>query len=137
MNYPVLIMKSVEGKNGYQLSVIDLPGCQVYADTIDKGLAALNETIAAHLSILVEYGEQIPHANSIEYHMNSDKYQSPIWAVIEFDVVPYMGKSHKINVTLPELLIKKIDDRVNKSSNYKTRSGFIASACLNELNIKE
>lgn len=137
MNYPVLIMKNVDGKIGYQLRVIDLPGCQVHATTIDEGLAALNETIAAHLSILVEYGEQIPHANSIEYHMSTAKYPSPIWAVIEFDVVPYMGKSHKINVTLPELLIKQIDDRVNKSGNYKTRSGFIASACLNELNMKE
>jgi len=30
-------------------------------------------------------------------------------------------------------LIKKIDDRVNKSEAYKTRSGFIAQACLAEL----
>jgi len=49
--------------------------------------------------------------------------------VIDIDILPYMGKSHKINVTLPELLIKQIDDRVSKSEKYKTRSGFIAIAC--------
>jgi hypothetical protein len=31
-------------------------------------------------------------------------------------------------------LIKQIDNRVSKSSTYKTRSGFIASACITELN---
>ena len=82
---------------------------------------------------MVEYGEQVPHAKTIEEHMLTSTAPSPIWAILDFDIVPYMGKSHKINVTLPELLIKQIDDRVDKSSHYKTRSGFIAMACLTEL----
>lgn len=132
MKYPVLAIKN-SGENYYTFSVVDLPGCQVKALTMDEGLSKLNEAMASHLSILVEYGEPIPQAKSIEDHLTLLEQPNAIWAVLEFDIIPYMGKSHKINVTLPELLIKKIDDRVAKSSQYSTRSGFIASACIAEL----
>lgn len=132
MQYPVQAINNIEEK-GYILSVIDLPGCQVKALTVDEGLAKLNEAMAAHLSVLVEYGEPIPPAKSIEEHMLVANQPTVIWALLEFDIIPYMGKSHKINVTLPELLIKKIDDRVAKSAQYNTRSGFIADACIAEL----
>ncbi len=132
MKYPVLIKRN-EVDNFYQLSVLDLPGCQVKADSIDSGMNILEEAIASHLNILTEYGETVPHAKSIDHHIRISTELSPIWAVIDFDIVPYLGKSHKINVTLPELLIKQIDDRVSKSSTYKTRSGFIATACVIEL----
>lgn len=132
MNYPVLVLKnSIE--NNYSFSVVDLPGCKTSALTIDEGIKKLDEVIASHLTILVEYGEQIPTARSIENHMKAAHEPTAIWALINFDIVPYLGKSHKINVTLPELLIKQIDDRVNKSEQYKTRSGFIATACMHEL----
>lgn len=132
MKYPIQIIKNTVESN-YTFSVIDLPGCQVKATTMDDGLDKLEEAMASHLSILVEYGEPVPQAKSIEYHMNESSQLSPIWALFDFDIIPYMGKSHKINVTLPELLIKKIDDRVAKTSQYSTRSGFIASACITEL----
>jgi predicted RNase H-like HicB family nuclease len=138
MNYPVLITKkSTENSlaSNYTFSVVDLPGCQTTAKTMDEGLAKLNDVITSHLSILVEYGEQVPHAQSIEFHMKNTTDLAPIWAMIAFDIVPFLGKSQKINVTLPELLIKRIDDRVNKSSDYKSRSGFIAQACMTELAI--
>lgn len=132
MKYPIMVIKS-NVENNYNFSVVDLPGCQVKAATMDDGLHMLEDAMASHLSILVEYGEQVPQAKSIEYHMQKTTEISPIWAVLEFDIVPYLGKSHKINVTLPELLIKQIDDRVAKTSQYSSRSGFIANACISEL----
>lgn len=132
MKYPVLVSRNNQ-ENNYLFSVVDLPGCQVKASTMDEGFLLLNEAMVSHLKILVEYGEQVPHAKTIEAHMPVCSDPSPIWGILDFDIVPYMGKSHKINVTLPELLIKQIDDRVAKSSEYKTRSGFIAMACLTEL----
>ena len=129
MKYHVLVSRNNE-ENNYMFSIVDLPGCQVKADTMNEGFSRLNEAMISHLTILVEYGEQVPHAKTIEEHMLQTTATSPIWALIDFDIIPYMGKSHKINVTLPELLIKKIDDRVAKSVEYKTRSGFIAMSCL-------
>jgi predicted RNase H-like HicB family nuclease len=131
MKYPIALKKII-GVENYKVSVPDLPGCECNGENVDASLEKISDCIATHLSILAEYSEPIPHATSIEHHL--ENYPSVIWGIIDIDITPYLGKSHKINVTLPELLIKQIDDRVSKSSAYKTRSGFIASACMSELN---
>ncbi len=131
MKYPVALKKII-GVDHYKVSVPDLPGCECNGEDIDVALTKISDTIESHLSILSEYGEAIPNATSINNHQETNS--GVIWCIIDIDITPYLGKSHKINVTLPELLIKQIDDRVSKSSAYKTRSAFIASACLNELN---
>ncbi len=130
MKYPIVFTPSISD-DGYDISVPDLPGCIEKSTTIDLGLEKIRQNMAAHLSILAEYGEAIPHANAIDRHQS--KVSNGIWAIIDIDISPYLGKSHKINVTLPELLIKQIDDRVSKSAAYKTRSAFIATACIGEL----
>ncbi|MBA6378937.1 MULTISPECIES: type II toxin-antitoxin system HicB family antitoxin [unclassified Colwellia] len=131
MKYPIALKKII-GVESYKTYVPDLPGCVGNGESIDVSLNNINDSIAAHLSILAEYGEAIPHATTIENHLTA--YPNVIWCILDIDITPYLGKSHKINVTLPELLIKQIDNRVSKSSTYKTRSGFIASACISELN---
>lgn len=134
MFYPVLINQSVDN-DVYQITVPDLPGCEEKTANLDNGVIQIKHTIANHLTILAEYGEAIPKANTIAHWKKH--HVDGIWALVEIDITPYLGKSHKINVTLPELLIKQIDDKVSKSDNYKTRSGFIATACINELTLKE
>lgn len=129
MHYPIKI--SNNENTGFLLEVPDLAGCQCISDTIEEGFREIKQAIISHLMILAEYGEIIPQASNIE----SLKIQSEdvIWGLLEIDITPYLGKSHKINVTLPELLIKQIDTQVSKSEEYKSRSGFIASACISEL----
>ncbi len=138
MKYAILFTSEQNSEN-FQVMVPDLPGCSVSAESIDLGLEKISQAIKSHLSILAEYGEKIPSALSVEKHRRQYVIENPhthaqaFWAIVDIDITAYLGKSHKINVTLPELLIKQIDERVSKSSAYKTRSGFIASACLVEL----
>lgn len=132
MKYPIKMIKS-NIDNNWVISVPDLPGCQVIDKSVDSALAQITTVIAEHLTILAEYGETIPHGTLLEKHIEQHKGQDYSWAIVDFDIMPYLGKSHKINVTLPELLIKQIDDRVKKSELYATRSGFIATACLSQL----
>jgi len=138
MKYTV-VFTSEKNDGFYQVLVPDLPGCSVNVDSIDVGLEKIMQSIKSHLAILAEYGEKIPIALSIDNHRKAYANEHPhthsqaFWAIVDIDITAYLGRSHKINVTLPELLIKQIDDRVSKSSAYKTRSGFIASACLVEL----
>ena len=131
MKYPVVI-KAIEN-NQFSITVPDLPGCDEQAQSIEIAMVRITEAIAEHLAILAEYGENIPHPKSIDEHIKQQQSQDVIWAIVDIDITPYLGRSHKINVTLPELLIKQIDDRVSKNEAYKTRSGFIAKACLAEL----
>ncbi len=138
MNYAVIFSFDEQALN-YRVTVPDLPGCAITSKNIDLGLEEITKAIKSHLSILAEYGEKIPNADSIEVHRKKFMLENPhtfsqaFWAIVNIDVIPYLGKSHKINVTLPELLIAQIDDKVSKSSEYKTRSGFIATACFAEL----
>jgi len=138
MKYAIVFV-STKNDGVYQVSVPDLPGCAVSADSIDLGLDKISQSIKSHLTILAEYGEKIPTALSIDKHRQHYSVEHPhthsqaFWAIVDIDITAYLGKSHKINVTLPELLIKQIDEKVSKSSAYKTRSGFIASACLYQL----
>jgi predicted RNase H-like HicB family nuclease len=132
MLYPVSVHKPLH-EEMFTVAVVDIPGCQVKAKSIDLALVQIEEVMAEHLSLLAEYGEAIPQAKPIEQHMKLTSDPTIVWAVINFDITPYLGKSHKINVTLPELLIKKIDDCVARKPEYKTRSGFIATACIAEL----
>ncbi len=123
----------------FKVSVPDLPGCAIAAKTIDLGMDDITKSIKSHLAILAEYGEKVPNAKGLDSHRKSYMLENPhtfsqaFWAIINIDITPYLGKSHKINVTLPELLIAQIDNKVSQSSDYKTRSGFIASACFAEL----
>jgi predicted RNase H-like HicB family nuclease len=136
LNYAVVFLYS---ENQYTISVPDLPGCSVISKSIDLGMEQVTSVIQSHLTILAEYGEKIPNAKSLERHRENFKLDNPhtfmqaFWAIINIDITPYLGKSHKINVTLPEILIAQIDNKVSKSTSYKTRSGFIAKACIREL----
>jgi len=138
MKYAIIFV-SAKNDGIYQVSVPDLPGCGTSADSVDLGLKKISQSIKSHLAILAEYGEKIPSALSIDKHRQQHTidhphtYSQAFWAIVDIDITAYLGKSHKINVTLPELLIKQIDETVSKNSAYKTRSGFIASACLVEL----
>jgi len=138
MKYAIMFFYDDKNVN-YQVSVPDLPGCSVTEKTIDLGMEAITKSIKSHLAILAEYGEKVPSAKGLESHRKNYMLENPytfsqaFWAIVSIDITPYLGKSHKINVTLPELLIAQIDDKVSKSAEYKTRSGFIASACFAEL----
>ncbi|NMP15335.1 type II toxin-antitoxin system HicB family antitoxin [Thalassotalea sp. Y01] len=132
MRFPIVLLFNPE-KNDYKVVVADMPGCECRASTMDEALDKVISVIESHLSILAEYNEDIPVASLFESHVSKMEFRGGVWAVVDIDVAPYLGKSHKINVTLPELLIKKIDDTVSTEATYHTRSGFLATAAMNEL----
>jgi hypothetical protein len=75
----------------------------------------------------------IPVASTVQKHLSNRNYEGWVWALVDVDLTPFLGKSHKVNVTLPEGLLKRIDDVVARQPTYKTRSGFLAQAALHEM----
>lgn len=132
MHYPIAIEVGDE-QHAYGVVVPDLPGCFSAGDTFDEAIANAREAIEGHLESLSEHGDPIPTATAIQQHLDNPDFTGWIWAAVEIDMTPYLGKSHKINVTLPDLLIKRIDSTVAKHGDYKSRSGFLARAALHEL----
>ncbi|CBV44051.1 type II toxin-antitoxin system HicB family antitoxin [Halomonas elongata] len=133
MYYPIAI-EIADEQHAYSVVVPDLPGCFSAGDTFDEAVANAREAIEGHLESLSDHGDPIPKTTTIEQHLENPDYKGWVWATVEVDITPYLGKSHKINVTLPELLIKRIDTAVAKQGDvYQSRSGFLSRAAQYEL----
>lgn len=131
MLYPIAIEKGNDTE-AFGVVVPDLPGCFSAGDSFEEALLNAKEAIEFHLEALADLSELPPQASSIDMHYAHDDYRGWVWALCDVDVEPYMGKASKINVTLPNLLTKRIDDLVKSSSLYKSRSHFLQVAASHE-----
>lgn len=132
MLYPVAIEPGSDN-SVFGVAVPDVPGCFSYGDSLDEALANAKEALEMHFEALAELGELPPEASNIKDHYAIADYAGWVWAVVEVNTEPYMGKSSKINVTLPDLLTRKIDDVVGGNRTYKSRSHFLQVAAAHEL----
>lgn len=126
MRFPIAIELG-DNKHAYGVTFPDVEGCFSAGDTFDEAIDNALEALRGHLEVAVEYGEPIPKAGTVEQHKDNPDFTGYSWAFVELDMTPYLGQSKKINVTLPEYLIQRID---NISSN---RSKFLANAALKAL----
>jgi len=74
----------------------------------------------------IEGGGTVPAPRALAEHRADPELAGRIWAVVEVPVERYFGPAEKINITLPRLLLAKIDERVR--ARGETRSGFLAEA---------
>lgn len=133
MLYPIVIEKG-DINTAYGIIVPDLEGCFSAADNYHEIYDNAIEAISLHLECMVDDGQEIPLPNSIEYHMKNPKYEGMTWALVPVDVYRYLGKTEKINVTLPARLIHLIDAKVaTNKERYKSRSNYLASLAEKEL----
>ena len=132
--YPIAVERPKDGE-AFGVHFPDIPGCFSAGDTLDEAVANAKEALEGFFELCSDDGEVIPESSDIQSHLTNEKYEGFIWSFIELDITPFMGKSKKVNVTLPEYLIKRIDEAANTNSSYKTRSGFLAAAAEKELSL--
>lgn len=133
MRYPVAIHKDTD--SCYGVSVPDIPGCFSAGETYDEALTNAEEAISSHLEILAEDGSIAPHPGTIEELKDNPDYADASWALADVDVAAFLGKSEKATVSLPKLLIEKIDDHV-RAGGAKSRSAFLAESAISVLGLK-
>lgn len=132
MLYPVAIETGSES-SAFGVVFPDVPSCFSAGDTLDEALANAKEALELHFEALSELGELPQQPSNVKDHIGNAEYAGWVWAVIEVDVEPFMGKASKVNVTLPDLLTHKIDAVVSTTHAYKSRSHFLQVAAANEL----
>ena len=130
MKYPVVIHH--DDGSAYGVTVPDILGCFSAGETVDEALENTQAAIAGHLEILAEDGVVAPAATDISSHQKNPDYADGIWAYVEVDITPYLGKAQKVNVTLPDFLIRKIDEAV-AAGKGKNRSAFLADSAMRAL----
>jgi predicted RNase H-like HicB family nuclease len=132
MLYPIAIEKG-DDVHAFGVIIPDIIGCYSAGDSFEEALTNAKDAIETHLELLAEDGDLPPMASSIDTHYGQERFTGWIWALCEVDIDPYMGKANKLNITLPKLLTKRIDDVVKANDNYKTRSHFLQVAACHEI----
>ena len=138
MIYPVIVHHDDDSAYGVTVPDFvkdDIGGCFSAGDNYAEALDNTKEAIIAVLEILIEDNKSIPVASKIEDFLHFEDYRGGVWALIDIDLTPYLGKSKKINVTLPDGLISRIDSAVANSKQFATRSNFLAIAAQKLLHL--
>ncbi|MGC1306132.1 MAG: type II toxin-antitoxin system HicB family antitoxin [Phormidesmis sp.] len=126
MRYPVVIYKDID--SDYGVTVPDLPGCFSAGTSIDEALEEAVEAIECHVEGLLIDNEGIPLPIAIERHKENPDFADGIWALVDIDLSKLSGKTRRINVTIPERILKRIDDCASRQG--ESRSGFMTTAAI-------
>ena len=131
MKFPVVLHKDAD--SDYGVTVPDVPGCFTAGATVSEALESVQEALALHLEGLIADDQNLPQAQEVDIHLANPDFAGGVWAVVDFDLTPYLGKWVRFNASLPEHLLNRIDEKVQKDHRYASRSGFLATAALREL----
>ncbi|MFT0213952.1 type II toxin-antitoxin system HicB family antitoxin [Pseudomonas sp. F1_0610] len=132
MRYPIFIEDGNE-TTAFGIHIPDIPNAVTAGDTFDEAYQAGIEVAHIMLSDIAQQGLDLPLPTSVEHHKNNPDYAGMGWGYIDIDVTPYLGKTEKVNVTLPSYLVTKIDHFV-QVHNIKSRSAFLAEVALEKIN---
>lgn len=127
MHYPIVIHK--DKVSDFGVTIPDLPGCFSAGTTYEEAITNTVEAIECHVEGLLLDNEAVPVAKDIDAHIRKKEYAGGIWALVEIDMSKLSGKAKRVNITLPERLLRLIDCYV-KQHAHKTRSALIAEAAL-------
>ncbi|WP_428945278.1 type II toxin-antitoxin system HicB family antitoxin [Pantoea sp. FN060301] len=135
MLYPAYIHQDQDGSASG--SFPDVPGCYFAGDTMEEAAADAASALEAHFELMADMGKDIPApAAMITRTSGSDEnYTGGFWFGVTVDLTKFMGKADRINITLPHILIEKIDNTVSKNPRYTSRSHFLAEAARKELSV--
>jgi predicted RNase H-like HicB family nuclease len=127
MRYPIAI-ETGDSKHAYGVVVPDLRGCFSAGDTLDEALTNAREVILLHLEGLVDDGQSFPKPSTIEQLRS---YRGCTWAIVDVDVSELGDKAARVNITLPQWILRAVDAHARKQG--ETRSGFLARAALDAM----
>lgn len=127
MRYPVAI-ESGDARHAHGVVVPDLPGCFSAGDTLDEALTNTQEAILLHLEGLLDDGKAIPKPSAIEKLRRKREFKSWTWAVVDVDMSQLGDKAARINITLPQRILRAVDSHARRLG--ESRSGFIARAAV-------
>ena len=126
-HYPIAIEPG-DDTHAFGVEVPDIPGCFSAGDTLDAAIRGAVEAIELHLESLAEEGQQPPLPSEAHAIKDNSRYAGYYWALASVDETPYLGKSEKLNVTLPRFVTHQIDQFTQTHPDYKNRSHFLQVA---------
>lgn len=126
MNYAIAIEYQKGKCHGVEIP--DLPGCFSAGDTLDAAIENARDAASFHIEGLLDAGLPVPEPAGVEAYAGRKEYAGRTWALISVDLAALSGRARRLNITLPERVLRRIDVAAARSG--ESRSGFIARAAL-------
>ena len=126
MLYPVYVHKD-EG-SAYGATFPDFPGCFAAADDLQSLPRAAQEAFEAHFGA---DEDPIPAATAPDAWAGDADYQGGFWLLVDLDVAKVRAKAVRLNISLPENLVPRID--AYAKARGMSRSAFLALAAEHEM----
>ena len=120
-----VVLHTDDGRR-YGVTVPDLPGCFSAGDDLEDALQSVQEAIDLHVEGLIEEGAALPHRQPMALHQANPDYANGVWAVVDVPVEKYFGPAEKINITVPRMVLARIDEYAKRHG--QSRSGFLVEA---------
>ena len=130
MRYPIAVEVG-DKRHAYGVVVPDLPGCFSAGDTLEEALSNAQEAILLHLEGLLDDHQAIPEPSPLASLQRKRAFKTWTWAVVEVDLSELGDKAARINITLPQRILRAVDAYARRSG--ETRSGFLARAALDAM----
>ncbi|ODT83350.1 MAG: CopG family transcriptional regulator [Pelagibacterium sp. SCN 64-44] len=113
-----------EKDSDFGVSFPDFPGVATAGADLDEARAMAEEALSFHIEGLIEDGEAVPEPSSLETIMADPANREGV--VIVISVKTEARKAVRVNVTLPEDVLKQID--AFAAAHGYSRSGFLTRA---------
>ncbi|WP_277973455.1 type II toxin-antitoxin system HicB family antitoxin [Pantoea agglomerans] len=131
MRYPIYSHQTNDGSfSGF---VPDVEGCHFADDTTDQAMADAIFSLDNYFECMSEMGSAPAEAKTIISHIDDEDCTAGSWAYAHIDLIKYDGCLIKLNITLPQFLLSRIDEYVNTHREYHSRSMFLAELARLEL----
>lgn len=130
MRFPIAI-EAGDGKTAFGVVVPDLPGCFSAGDTLDEAYENAVEAIELWIETALDTGMGIPAMGNLSRHQQDTDLTGWLWGFVEVDLARLDDKTERVNVTLPQRVLRAIDAHARRQG--ETRSGFLARAALDRM----
>ena len=127
-NYIAVFHK--DPKSDFGVSFPDFPGCVTAGNTIDDAKDMAHDALTLHIKGILEDGENIPAPSKLEDIMDDPDYSDAI-AILVVSVSEAKPRSVRVNITVPEDMLRKIDTVAKKRG--MSRSSFLVHAAQNAI----
>lgn len=117
-------------KSDFGVSFPDFPGCITAGTSIDEAKDMASDALSLHVKGLLEDGENIPTPSKLENIMEDPEYSDAV-AILVVSVSEAKPRSVRVNITVPEDMLRKIDDIAKRKG--MSRSSFLVNAAKNAI----
>ncbi|PHS48680.1 MAG: HicB family protein [Marinobacter sp.] len=127
MLFPVYVHTG-DDNHAHGAEVPDFPGCFSAADGWDELAGNIQEAVELYCE---DEDMVVPSPTPLDKLMANPDYHGGIWMMVDIDTSKLKTKSVRLNVSLPEGLLRRIDSEAK--SRHMSRSAFLAMSAQREL----